>query len=249
MVVPNPNNAGNLDGHHHFGIARVRKPPPPPPPPPRTSLYGTASVWIQFKWSGSGKAQSPATVSSNNNSLTCFGLAVVSSMARSSFAATLALASASRLRAPRTSPPSRLLTTPSGAPSKNLQSTPRSRGPPSATRSSADHGRSAPRQQTSPTTPLSPPLSRASSSSHTRRPLLQPYELSRRLIGLCQQGDVDLAVTALQQAPRNAQNIKVWNTIIQQCMDAKKYNLAYSVFTDVRPQTKPFPFVLPTWLT
>jgi hypothetical protein len=46
---------------------------------------------------------------------------------------------------------------------------------------------------------------------------------------------VDLAVTALQEAPQNAQNIKVWNTIIQQCMDAKKYKLAYTVFTDVRP--------------
>jgi pentatricopeptide repeat protein len=64
---------------------------------------------------------------------------------------------------------------------------------------------------------------------------LEPYELSRRVIALCQRGDVDLAVTALQKAPRNAQNIKVWNTIIQQCMEARKFNLAYSVFTDVRP--------------
>ena len=164
----------------------------------------------------------------------------VVSMARSSFAATLALVSASRLRAARTPPPSRLLTTPSGAPSDNLQSTPRSRRPPSATRPAADH-----RQQTSSRpTPPSPPLSPAlSSSSPARRPLLQPYELSRRLIELCKRGEVDLAVTALQRAPRNAQNIKVWNTIIQQCMDAKKYNLAYSVFTDVRiPQTLPICF-------
>jgi hypothetical protein len=71
------------------------------------------------------------------------------------------------------------------------------------------------------------------SSSREKRPLLRPYELSRRLIALCKRGDVDLAVTALQRAPRNAQNIKVWNTIIQQCMSAKKYKLAYSVFTDV----------------
>jgi hypothetical protein len=52
------------------------------------------------------------------------------------------------------------------------------------------------------------------------------------------------AVTALRKAPQNAQNIKVWNTIIQQCMDAKKYKLAYSAFTDVRPQSTSC-----TWLT
>jgi len=66
-----------------------------------------------------------------------------------------------------------------------------------------------------------------------KRSHLQPYELSGRLITLCESGDVDLAVTTLQSAPRNAQNIKVWNTLIQQCMYAKKYKLAYSVFTDV----------------
>jgi hypothetical protein len=171
--------------------------------------------------------------------------------------ATLALASSSRLRlrAPkiRTSRP---LTTiaPSRALNEKQQSQSRSRSTtrykgqpprpprprPSAhlsaathsTRSShhtADHSSSALRQQYSePSSQTSP-----SSSSREKRPLLQPYELSRRLIAFCERGDVDLAVTALQRAPRNAQNIKVWNTIIQQCMSAKKYKLAYSVFTDV----------------
>ena len=90
------------------------------------------------------------------------------------------------------------------------------------------------------------------SSSPEKRPLLQPYELSRRLIALCEQGDVDLAVSALQRAPRNAQNIKVWNTIIQQCMSAKKYKLAYSVFTDVCVALLLLPFLplspLPFWV-
>lgn len=75
----------------------------------------------------------------------------------------------------------------------------------------------------------------APSHEHGKRSLLEPYELSRRLITLCQSGDVDLAVTTLRSAPRNAQNVKVWNTLIKQCMDAKKYKLAYSVFTDVCP--------------
>ena len=72
--------------------------------------------------------------------------------------------------------------------------------------------------------------------SKQRRPL-EPYELSRRLIELCEQGNADLAVDMLQRAPKNAQNVKVWNTLIQQCMDAEKYKLAFHVFTDVRPPT------------
>jgi hypothetical protein len=78
-----------------------------------------------------------------------------------------------------------------------------------------------------------------SSAKRGTRPLLQPYELSKRLITLCRRGDVDLAVDMLQRAPKNAQNIKVWNTLIQQCMDAQKYKLAYRVFTDVCPSTPP----------
>jgi hypothetical protein len=74
------------------------------------------------------------------------------------------------------------------------------------------------------------------------RPVLRPYTLSMRLIALCERGDVDLAVDMLKRAPRNAQNIKVWNTLIQQCMDAKQYNLAFRVFTDVRPPPPPFDF-------
>lgn len=152
-------------------------------------------------------------------------------MTSRSFAA-LALTSSSRLRAPKISRP---LTTQSSAPSGKPQSatTTRRRRPSAAPLPAAhhtvDHGSaSPPRQQSS-----APPW--PSSSRGKKRPLLQPYELSRRIIELCKRGDVDLAVTALQEAPQNAQNIKVWNTIIQQCMDAKKYKLAYTVFTDVRP--------------
>ncbi|KAH9060896.1 hypothetical protein EDB87DRAFT_1561271 [Lactarius vividus] len=67
-----------------------------------------------------------------------------------------------------------------------------------------------------------------------QRHFLQPYELSQRLIALCERGDVDLAVNMLQHAPKNAQNVKVWNTLIQKCMDAEKYKLAFHVFTDMK---------------
>ena len=174
---------------------------------------------------------------------------------RRSFANLALFAPSSRLRAPKIPRP--LTATLSGARSKSSEgrqhgpsapkgrqlapSTPKGRRPrpPSAPAAplsekhsesahTADHGSAPPRQQTSSSSPPSPP-------SRGKRPLLEPYELSRRVIALCQRGDVDLAVAALQKAPRNAQNIKVWNTIIQQCMEARKFNLAYSVFTDVRP--------------
>jgi hypothetical protein len=170
--------------------------------------------------------------------------------------ATLALASSSRLPAPkpRTSRP--LATTaPSGTPGEKPQSQSTTRfkrrppPPPPAhesaeTRSTrsrrntaaADHSSSSSahlRQQPQYSESSQTSPSSFSSSGERKRALLQPYELSRRLNELCEQGNVDLAVSVLQRAPRNAQNIKVWNTIIQQCMSAKKYKLAYSVFTDV----------------
>ncbi|TFY75834.1 hypothetical protein EWM64_g8180 [Hericium alpestre] len=37
----------------------------------------------------------------------------------------------------------------------------------------------------------------------------------------------------LQTSPNDAQNVKVWNTLIQQCMSAGKYKLAYSLFVDM----------------
>lgn len=188
--------------------------------------------------------------------------------------ATLALASSSRLRlgTPKTRT-SRPLTGALSEKPRSQRSATRSKGqppppPPSAhhlsaaatrsTRTShrtADHSSSSAlrqqqHQQHSESSQTSPPPP----SSREKRPLLRPYELSRRLIAHCEKGDVDLAVTELQRAPRNAQNIKVWNTIIQQCMSAKKYRLAYSVFTDVCiiPSFPPSPFlvfVTCQWLT
>lgn len=119
---------------------------------------------------------------------------------------------------------------------------PRPRPPPATTtttrteasRAAANSARSAKPSAAPRATPRRPG-SETPSDGRRKRSLLQPYELSKRLIKLCESGDVDLAVTTLQSAPRNAQNIKVWNTLIQQCMEAKKYKLAYSVFTDVCP--------------
>ena len=104
--------------------------------------------------------------------------------------------------------------------------------PGSRTRTAATNSVHSAKPSAAPRRPWSS-AERAPPHGERERSRLQPYELSGRLITLCESGDVDLAVTTLESAPRNAQNIKVWNTLIQQCMYAKKYKLAYSVFTDV----------------
>lgn len=64
--------------------------------------------------------------------------------------------------------------------------------------------------------------------------LLEPHVLSARLKKLCDAGKIDDAVTVLKNVPLGAQNVPVWNTLIWECMKAKKYTLAYKLFTDVR---------------
>jgi hypothetical protein len=62
---------------------------------------------------------------------------------------------------------------------------------------------------------------------------LKPNVLSARLKQLCEENNIDGAVNALKSAPADAQNTPVWNTIIWECMKARKYSLAYKLYVDV----------------
>jgi len=62
---------------------------------------------------------------------------------------------------------------------------------------------------------------------------LQPHVLSTRLKRLCDEGKVDDAVFMLKNAPLDAQNTQVWNTLIWECLKVKRYQLAYQLFVDV----------------
>ncbi|KAJ8453558.1 hypothetical protein ONZ45_g19669 [Pleurotus djamor] len=64
--------------------------------------------------------------------------------------------------------------------------------------------------------------------------LLEPHVLSGRLKKLCDAGKIDDAITALKNAPLDAQNVPVWNTLIWECMKAQKYASAYKLFTDMK---------------
>lgn len=65
------------------------------------------------------------------------------------------------------------------------------------------------------------------------RRLLRPPELARRLQALAARGLVDDAAEMLQNAPLDAQNLVVWNTMIKLAMEARKFKLGYSLYTDV----------------
>ncbi len=65
-------------------------------------------------------------------------------------------------------------------------------------------------------------------------PKLEPHELSRRLKILCDEGQLDAAISMLKNTPRDAQNAPVWNTVIWECLKQKQYQLSYQLYTDVR---------------
>lgn len=64
--------------------------------------------------------------------------------------------------------------------------------------------------------------------------LLEPHVLSGRLKKLCDSGKMDDAVYMLKNAPLDAQNSQVWNTLIWECLKGKRFQLAYQLFVDVR---------------
>ena len=64
--------------------------------------------------------------------------------------------------------------------------------------------------------------------------LLEPHTLSARLKKLCDANKIDDAVTMLKNAPLDAQNTPVWNTLIWECMKARRFKLGYQLFIDVK---------------
>jgi hypothetical protein len=73
--------------------------------------------------------------------------------------------------------------------------------------------------------------SRQEAKSEVR--LLEPYVLSARLKKCCDAGNLDEAVAMLKNAPLDAQNTPVWNTLIWECLKVKRFQLGYQLFIDV----------------
>ncbi|KAJ7781255.1 pentatricopeptide repeat-containing protein [Mycena metata] len=75
--------------------------------------------------------------------------------------------------------------------------------------------------------------------------LLEPHVLSGRLKKLAEDNQLDTAVAMLKNAPLAAQSTPVWNTLIWECMKAKRFKLAYDLFIDMKrrgfsPTTRTF---------
>ena len=85
------------------------------------------------------------------------------------------------------------------------------------------------------------------SDAESAKRLLQPYVLSSRLRKLCDEGQIDTAIAMLKSSAMGAQNTPVWNTVIWECMKAKRYGSAYKMFTDVcaRPVILCFVILIP----
>ena len=69
--------------------------------------------------------------------------------------------------------------------------------------------------------------------------LLEPHVLSERLKKLCNANQLDTAVSLLKNAPLDAQNTPVWNTLIWEAMKAKRFKLGYELYIDVSPTIIP----------
>lgn len=63
--------------------------------------------------------------------------------------------------------------------------------------------------------------------------LLEPHTLSARLRKLCDRHQIEAAVSMLKNAPLDAQNAPVWNTLIWETMKARRFKLAYELYIDV----------------
>ncbi|KAF9009071.1 hypothetical protein BDQ17DRAFT_1219986, partial [Cyathus striatus] len=75
--------------------------------------------------------------------------------------------------------------------------------------------------------------------------LLEPHVLSSRLKKLSESGKLEDAVALLKNAPLDAQNTQVWNTLIWECMKHKRFKLGYQLYVDLKrrgfsPTTRTF---------
>ncbi|KAF9568906.1 hypothetical protein CPC08DRAFT_279478 [Agrocybe pediades] len=64
--------------------------------------------------------------------------------------------------------------------------------------------------------------------------LLEPHVLSQRIKDLCDAGKIDDAITMLKNAPLDAQNTAVWNTLIWEALKAKRFQMAYLLYVDMK---------------
>ncbi|KAF9485361.1 hypothetical protein BDN70DRAFT_980503 [Pholiota conissans] len=91
-----------------------------------------------------------------------------------------------------------------------------------------------PKSSKAPATHRSRHYDASTEKSKSEMRLLEPHILSERLRKLCGAGKVDDAVVMLKNAPLDAQNTPVWNTLIWEALKGSRYQLAYQLFVDMK---------------
>ncbi|KIJ70569.1 hypothetical protein HYDPIDRAFT_78511 [Hydnomerulius pinastri MD-312] len=138
------------------------------------------------------------------------------------------------------------------------QSSERRQKPPQLTRRSSANGEAYEgKDSRAPGARFPPPLRSRAPFSKEKKPtgadgettqkLLKPYDLGQQLKRLCAEGNISGAVERLQSTPRDAQNTQVWNTMLSLCLSHHRYQLAYTLFTDMK--RRGFPPNSVTYLT
>lgn len=75
-------------------------------------------------------------------------------------------------------------------------------------------------------------MSKSDGDEDWKKPM-DPYILAKRIRRICEEGKVDEAVTYLKNAPRDAMNTVVWNTMLWEALKVSRFQLAYSLYVDV----------------
>ncbi|CCM04795.1 uncharacterized protein FIBRA_06988 [Fibroporia radiculosa] len=83
---------------------------------------------------------------------------------------------------------------------------------------------------------------------------LRPHVFSKRLLALCKADKIEEAVSTLQNAPLDAQNTIVWNTLIREVLLRKRFKLGYQLYVDMKrrgfsPRTSTFVTMLNQYAT
>ena len=95
------------------------------------------------------------------------------------------------------------------------------------------------RAQSAPLSPKVPPTHRSrhydpsNEAPKANMRMLEPHVLSKRLKNICDSNRIDDAVHMLKNAPLDAQNTQVWNTLIWEALKVKRFKLSYQLFIDV----------------
>ncbi|KAI0375704.1 hypothetical protein BV20DRAFT_984638 [Pilatotrama ljubarskyi] len=130
----------------------------------------------------------------------------------------------------RLEPASSTLRFASTTPTEKASSSSEPLPPPARTRDASSSRNTLPRKQ------FRSKHFKVSENAGQQRPkrLLKPYEVSGRIIKMCSEGKLEEAYEYLQNLPLDAQNTAVWNTLIQQAGEAKRFRMGYLIYIEMK---------------